>query len=620
MQRLTSHHWQALIFFGLCFCVLWLLVEPHLIYHGLGTMVLNTSLFSTGWQFFADALRVPGGLTHYVSGFLSQLYGSSWLGPLVILLVAVSLCELLRIHLAMIGTRCHRVIYFLPALIAMGLYSRYTHPLAVSLALSFGLQFSLVLEKLPWCRAIRTRVIFTVFMMVTTYCVAGFGGTLVFTVITALYQIGIHKKWFAVLVTLPLGGLIIWGLTEYVYCLPPKQAISILSPLMDANSKVTLWIPALYALGPVSMLLVLLKKKFWLSRPKPKKKNKKADTKNAPPHPLLMHSKQAIGWVLPFVLLALCLQQSFDRQQKLSLQINYAAVQQQWPDVLDLARTLPKGVTNVQCNHIVNRALYHTGRLAHDMFDFPQMPQALLLTHEKQASNLTSLRLCDLFLELGYVNIAEKQASELLAVVGHLGPVLENLALVNIVKDRNDTARIYLNALKRNRVYRDQANTLLAGLDTQFSPDQAATIQRIRANRCPNWSLEPDTKSVEQILAGLLTHNPANQMAFEYVMACYLLTGQIDKSAALLERTDRFTHDTMPAYYEEAMLIYLSAQRKKIDLDQYHIRRSTFERYERFIKLRQSMQSVARQTALSRLISEFGNTFLFYYSFGRVGF
>jgi SpoVK/Ycf46/Vps4 family AAA+-type ATPase len=108
-------------------------------------------------------------------------------------------------------------------------------------------------------------------------------------------------------------------------------------------------------------------------------------------------------------------------------------------------------------------------------------------------------------------------------------------------------------------------------------------------------------------------------MAFEYLMACYLLTGQVDKIAANMEHLKEFDYDGIPTLYEEAMLIYIGSQGRKIDLSKSNIRRETFDRYVRFVQLKNSMRLENRQVVLTRLISEFGSSYFFYFTFGRVG-
>ena len=126
-------------------------------------------------------------------------------------------------------------------------------------------------------------------------------------------------------------------------------------------------------------------------------------------------------------------------------------------------------------------------------------------------------------------------------------------------------------------------------------------------------------ESVDQMLIELLVHNPHNKMAFEYLMACYLLTGRVDKIATNMERLHDLGYQAIPTLYEEAILIYFGSQGQKVDLNKFNIKRNTFERYTKFVQLRNAMQPNNRQAVLRRLIVEFGSSYFFYFTLGRVG-
>jgi hypothetical protein len=294
-------------------------------------------------------------------------------------------------------------------------------------------------------------------------------------------------------------------------------------------------------------------------------------------------------------------------------------LRKQWREILELSRSLPKGRSNVYFNHSVNRALYHTGRLPYDMFRFPQTSHGIFLTHEAKASYLTQLKLCDLFMELGRVNSAERLASEVLASKNHSQMAVEKLAWINILKGQYDTARVYLNVLKRDPVCRGRAWALLRSMDSGFTPDESTYIETIRPRMHQEDHRGAWDESIEQILTELLASNPANRMAFEYLMACYLITGRPDKVTASMGQFKEFGYDGIPTLYEEAMLVYLGSQGQKIDLNKFNIRRETIDRYIEFVKLRNSLRPENRQIVLNRLITRFGSSYFFYSTFGRVG-
>jgi len=298
---------------------------------------------------------------------------------------------------------------------------------------------------------------------------------------------------------------------------------------------------------------------------------------------------------------------------------NYYACEKRWDDVLALGPRLPKGRINVFVNHDILRALYHTGRLPYDMFTFPLNPHALLLTHEQRQSDLALYKLSEAFLELGHANMAQKLASELLATKDHLGVALETLGQVSLVKGQPDTARVYLNALKRDPIRHGVAESWLNDLNGDLSPDRAARIERLRSCMPDDPLAVAGPEGLERTLAGLLEQNPGNRMAFEYLMACYLLTGKVDKIVENLHRLDELGYRATPTLYEEAVLIHYGAQRQKPDLGRIRIRPETIQRYQRFVQIRGSMQPQSQQATFNLLIREFGTSYFFYFAFGSVG-
>jgi len=67
------------------------------------------------------------------------------------------------------------------------------------------------------------------------------------------------------------------------------------------------------------------------------------------------------------------------------------------------------------------------------------------------------------------------------------------------------------------------------------------------------------------------------------------------------------------------MIIYFGSRNQKIDLNKFNIRRETIDRYRKFVELRNSMRPHNRQVVLNHLISEFGDSYFFFCTFGCVG-
>ena len=618
-----------LIFFLFCTVYLLLVIEPHLIYQCFGTILPNAHPFVTGWPFLENSLDLPGGFVVYVSGFLSQGFYYSWLGTVIIVVSALCLCELSRLHLVAAGYARATVLTSVPAILIFLIYSCYKHPLPACLTVSLGLLCSLVFEIVP-LRSLVIRAVVCCLMAAIIFWLSGAGAILIFLLMTVIYGIFVHKDWRLTVLALPASFAITWGLTQYLFLIPSQKAFLILTPVSPAvtvgmNTFSRVLIILLYGFVPLSVLLLFLGKNVFSKTGQTRKisskpnKGKKGYTVAGQKKLSPTIFKKPAVIAVPIVLMTVGLYFSHDEMRKPFVLANDYALRKQWDKVLGLSRSLPKGKSNVYFNHDIIRALYHTGRLPYDLFRFPQTPHGLLLTHEKKESYLTQLKLCDMFIELGQVNMSEKLASEILATKNHCGIVMEKLAWINIIKGQNRTARIYLNALKKDLNYRGNAEALLSALDEGFTAEEAAYVDRIRSYMHEEGYAGTGKDSIEQMLSGLLVHNPHNKMAFEYLMACYLLAGQVDKIAANMKRLDDLGYQTIPILYEEAILIYLSSRGQRIDLNKFNIRPQTIQRYKNFVQLRNSIQPHNRQAVLKRLIVEFGSSYFFYFTFKCVG-
>ena len=633
-----------LLFFLLCFLYLWLVVEPRLIYYCFGTILPDAPDFATGGSFLRDSLGVPGGPVMYVAGLLSQGFYYGWLGAGIIVLAGFCLSELTRRHLAFARFAWASVVATFPAIIFFLIYNQYNHPLTTGLAVSLGLLLSLALERLSVRRPLLRVAVYS-FVAVVGSWLGGGGTLLVFALMTVAHALGrvctahrLASNETAAgvrctpyeLLALPVALVVVWVLARHVYLIRARDALLTLTPLaplattgMGPFLKVMVFL--LYGFVPLAVLLVSVGNSLFSGRtPKPAihpKKTKRRDKDVATRRRRLSIApivKPALSAV-PIVLMAVGLYVTHKELRKAYVLSNYYACQKSWDRILDLGARLPKGKSNAYVSHDIIRALYHKGRLPYDMFRYPLIPEAILLTHEDRQSDLTQWKLSDIFLELGYVNMAQKLASEVLSTKGHLGIALEQLAWISIIKGQPDTARVYLNALKKDPIHHGRAASLLRGLDGGFTPEQVAYIDAIRSRMQDDIIAISGTEPIDETLAALLKHDPRNKMAFEYLMACYLLTGQVDKIAANIDRLRDLGYSKIPTLYEEAILIHYGSAGGQMDLAKFPISRETLQRYEVFARLSNAMETPDRQAVLNRLIRDFGTSYFFYFTFGRVG-
>ncbi len=602
------------ILFVVAFFYLWHVVQPHLMYHAFGTLLPGAVPFSTGWSFVKEVFTMPGAGVAYLVGLLSQGYADSFLGALIVVGLAFVLVELTRLHFILAGIRRLVILTRLPAVVLFLIVSQYHHGLGAFLIVLMGLLFSGVFEKIP-CHKPLPRTVLYGFMTAFGYAVMGAGGIYVFVSMTVVHLVK-RRQWLRVASTILVPLILIWGLSQYVYFLPLKQAFLISTPLdrnmsqgFDTFSNVLLI--SMYVFTPLMVLILFILRIKQTSRKKP------AKTQNGGRFWAWNRTITALSFST--ILMVSSLLWSYDGLKRSQFQINAAARQGQWTQVLRQAGALPKGKSNISCNHDINRALYHTDKLLDEMCSFPQNPHALLLTQEGELSSLIQLQLCEVHAELGNMNMAEKMASELLAIEGGFGVIIEKLAWINIFKGQTRTACTYLNALRKDLIYRGRAGRILQGFREGFKPSQAAYIDRVKASVPEDRYSPVYGGGVEDILIDLLKCNPHNKMAFEYLMAYYLLTRQVQKVAMNMDRLRDLGYQRVPMHLEEAMLIYYGLSGQKVDLTKVGISRATYQRYLAFVQLDTASQRSNQQTALNRLVREFGASYFFYFKFGRVG-
>ena len=309
--------------------------------------------------------------------------------------------------------------------------------------------------------------------------------------------------------------------------------------------------------------------------------------------------------------------------------MDYFVGRGKWDKVLDLSMELSPREYNIFVNHNINLALFNTGQLGDRMFEYPQNLTSLLLVHTKKMTDKNVflkrerlfkifLKREKLFLELGSINIAERHCYEILETTGDNPFIIEQLAIINLAKGQIDTARVYLNRLRKNLIYGGHAREILRQIDEDPAMTGNDRIQRLRSIMLTN-DMTRLGFDVEQRLNSLLERNRNNRMAFEYMMAYYLLTLQVDKLAANIERLDDFGYTRLPRHYEEALVLYMGPEGEKIDFpEQWKPSAEAWERAKEFDAIYTKYEH-DRQLAMETLAEKFGRSFYFYKVFLKSG-
>jgi len=615
---------QSFLFFILFYLYLWLYVDLRLIYHGAG-IITNFPVFYKGWPFFLSFLSYPGGPLEYLSAFLSQLFYYSWAGALVVTVQAwlLSICIDYLLKAANLS-RIRWICFILPILLLV-LYTRYAYYFATTMALLITLLIACLYLKMTLSRTTTLSCLSTFLSLsVILYYLAG-GAFLLFAVVCAIYELIFRFRWkmslfylLSAAVVPYVMGLLVFGVSIIdAFCNSLPFSWKILY-YKTRKREVTI-VYLIYLFLPLTLLVFGLLQILWKRLHFVKNRTKKRH-RNKSSNLLLKilsryrHSPK-LKWAVESLLL-LAIAGSvvfFSRNENLRtrFKVDYYAYHKMWPELLTSAQHNPE---NPFIAHAVNRALYHVGRLGYDMFSWPQHPDYLFLSDKKY--KWMYWQIFDVFIDIGVINIAENALTECLEGLGSRPMVLQRLALINMVKGNLGSAKIYLGALSKTLFHADWANNYLDRLQTDPDLSTDNYIQHLRSlyldKDCLTYSL-----LMEKTLSWLLERNSQNRMAFEYLMARYMLKKQLSKLVQNFERLHDFDYRELPTHYEEAALIYAYATRKPLYLSGYLSSPQKRQQIEEFSRLLSSYGG-NEQAASRELSKKFRNTYFFYYKFGSI--
>ena len=623
-QRFGRHlRGRGPAFFVLFWLYLWLEVDPRLIYHG-GGMINNFPTFYRGWGFFREFVSTPGGLVAYVSAFLSQFWRYAWVGALIAALQAgfIGLC--LDVVVRALDLPRWRWIRFVPAILLLVLYNQYTYRFVTLMALLTALA-GICLYLYIAAKKIPARAAVVLVLSAVLYYVAG-GAYLLLAAFGMLYELLLRRSWrmaglhFGAAVTIP------WVLGVVIFNIPVHDAFTELTPLSWKVSyygnrpDLLVIVYVLYGLPlgivPAGGLWAWLVRPLWASRSvRSSRKGRLGSARKSRRSAWATLARRLSGrrlrWAAESLALGalagtvICL--SHQKNLKILYQTDYYAYHHQWPQVLAAARG---GTTNnFLVTHAIDLALYHTDRLGDDMLSYPQHPHALLLTGDKH--EWADWYPFDTCLQLGLIHAAEHSLTKALEKFGERPMLLQRLALVNMVKGDAGTARVYLTALSRTLFDASWARTYLDRMASDPNLETDLEIKRLR-QRMLRKDCDLLAADYRELLPELLRQN---RMAFEYLMACYMMAGQRDLLVQNLSRLDGLGYKETPRLYEEVVIVHSIMNRRAPDRP---VSPASLARWQSFRQILVCHGGNA-QAALGDLAKQYGDTYFFYNLYGFTG-
>lgn len=251
---------------------------------------------------------------------------------------------------------------------------------------------------------------------------------------------------------------------------------------------------------------------------------------------LTFHLSPLTSYILVSVVMGILVWNNANFKAEKVMAYDFMACHQQWNRILETINTeKPNNQIGVT---VQNLALAMHGMLADHLFDYNQNG-ILGLLPDVQSDATSPMPTAEAFYQLGMINVAQRtvfEAQEAILDFQKSGRCYKRLAQTNLINGSYEVARKYLTALQKTIFYREWANETLPLLGNEEAITKHPEYGRLRQYAYKEDFYFSDHVTPE-MLESLYFSNTDNRLAYEYLRAYYILTGDRDNYAKLLLHT-----------------------------------------------------------------------------------
>ena len=277
--------------------------------------------------------------------------------------------------------------------------------------------------------------------------------------------------------------------------------------------------------------------------------------------PQTSHRLTLISFVLVAVVMGYLVWKNSNFKAEKVMQYDFMASHQQWNRIIDAINTdKPNNQIGVT---VQNLALAMRGLLGDHMFEYHQNGNLGLLPDvERDATS--PIPTAEALYQLGMVNFAQRsvfEAQEAILDYQKSARCYKRLAQTNLIVGNYDVARKYLTALQKTLFYSDWAEETLPLLGNEKAINEHPEYGRLR-----KMAFDEDFFFGDQItpemLQRLFFSNTTNRLAYDYLMADYLLTGDLESFANYVGWGEKVGYQAIPRHFQEALALWGSFNRE----------------------------------------------------------
>ena len=309
-------------------------------------------------------------------------------------------------------------------------------------------------------------------------------------------------------------------------------------------------------------------------------------------------------WILAVFTVGLIFMRVVDFETNRKCEIDFCARTRDWKRITKIAEKNPPsdGISMAY----INLALAETNRLGDKMFSYGQIGPTGLIP-EFEIDDDIPMALSEIYYHLGFINFAERFAFEAAKAspdYQESARAVKRLAETSIIKGNYTLARKYLTMLCNTIFYSQWAQKSLRLIDSNRT-DENAEWTRMR-----NLQVAEDCyyteKEKDMLLHNDLATNPSNRMAYEYLMAYYLLNKDLEHFMQYADFGYRFYGISYPRAFREAAIFHLRMTNPDAVKDFGTADRQMLDQFYNFGKIYNSNRHDAR------LAARFGDTYWYY--------
>ena len=264
-------------------------------------------------------------------------------------------------------------------------------------------------------------------------------------------------------------------------------------------------------------------------------RSKKSENAQQQNNALTSHLLPLISFALVAIVFGSFIWKNANFKAERVMQYDFMACHQQWNRILATANAeKPNNQIGVT---VQNLALAMHGQLVDHLFDYNQNGIAGLLP-DVQSDATSPMPTAEAFYQLGMIYVAQRtvfEAQEAILDFQKSGRCYKRLAQTNLIIGSYEVARKYLMALQKTLFYRDFANETLPLLGNEKAIDKHPEYGRLR--KCGyNSDFYFSDHVTPEMLESLFFSNTDNHLAYQYLVAYYMLTGDREGYTQLLQK------------------------------------------------------------------------------------